>query len=324
MKKNILRMLLIIAIMVSLNGCAQSVSDTNSPIPSDKPRQETSPAVSSADVPIVVLPGATPQAEAGEASELEKVAKEHGLNLEELLFLGSYQVFPLENGTAYLLNCVGGQEILAAYHDGSLYQTRSIYSTIDEIAQGQGEKCLRIFTKGVVFGGDQEFCNFPGSYSVDLAAGKITEFEMVGVNPQGTYGLIRGGDQYVFDNCAIYSDRAVFAFDFAGENTFGGEPGTEITIVTPPLLQDRKGRRAVQIYFNETELNLAKQFVADFNKMEGVVKASFQFKETDFFRGTMLTLEYGDDYYLKYTFNDQKDYAKEFQNFVISFQKESA
>ncbi len=251
-------------------------------------------------------------------NNLERLLEKSGLKMEQTSFSRGYQVSCLENATAYIAaNNDGGHWILLDFQDGSCYSIGCPYSFVDSVRTADQEGCVRIFTDGRVFGGDKIFRNFPGSYTVDLESGEVVEYDFTGINPSGLYGLERGGDKYRFGDCVAEGDSAVFTFEFTQEPTISGKPGTEIYIFTPEMLCDQKGRRAVQIFFNETEATLSDEFLVKLKTLPGIVDVTVQFMEDDFFRGTSLTLEYMEDYILNYSFN-HGGYAEEFEDFVIS------
>ncbi|WP_418668094.1 hypothetical protein [Allofournierella sp.] len=226
-----------------------------------------------------------------------------------------------EGGTAYIAsNNDGGNWIVLELEDGSCYSIGCPYSFVDSVRAAEQEGCVRIFTDGKVFCGDRSFHNFPGSYTVDLKSGEVVAHEFTGVNPRGLYGLERSGDKYRFGDCLVEDGSAVFAFEFTQEPTMGGEPGTEIYIFTPEMLQDQKGRRAARIFFNETEANLSEKFLLGLKALPGIADVTVEFAEGDYFRGTTLTLEYEEDYVLNYSFNHE-GYSTGFEDFVISSEK---
>ena len=254
-------------------------------------------------------------------SELERLVEKSGLKMEQTSFSRGYQVAFFEGGTAYIAsNNDGGNWIVLELEDGSCYSIGCPYSFVDSVRAAEQEGCVRIFTDGKVFGGDRSFHNFPGSYTVDLKSGEVVAHEFTGVNPRGLYGLERSGDKYRFGDCLVEDGSAVFAFEFTQEPTMGGEPGTEIYIFTPEMLQDQKGRRAARIFFNETEANLSEKFLLGLKALPGIADVTVEFAEGDYFRGTTLTLEYEEDYVLNYSFNHE-GYSTGFEDFVISSEK---
>lgn len=259
--------------------------------------------------------GASPQ------SALERVVEKSGLKMEQTSFSRGYQVSFFEESTAYIAsNNDGGNWIVLELEDGFCYSIGCPYSFVDSVRAAEQEGCVRIFTDGKIFGGDKIFRNFPGSYTVDLKSGEVVAHELIGVNPGGLYGLELSGDKYRFGDCLVEGGSAVFAFEFTQEPTMGGEPGTEIYIFTPEMLQDQKGRRAARIFFNETEANLSEAFLWGLKALPGIADVTVEFAEGDFFRGTALTLEYEEDYVLNYSFNHE-GYSTGFEDFVISSEK---
>lgn len=108
---------------------------------------------------------------------------------------------------------------------------------------------------------------------------------MIGINPSGLYGLECSGDKYRFGDCLVEGGSAVFDFEFTQEPTMGGEPGTEIYIFTPEMLQDQKGRRAARIFFNETETNLSEAFLLGLKALPGIADVTVELRKGIFSEG---------------------------------------
>lgn len=206
---------------------------------------------------------------------------------------------------------------------GAVYDFFCPFMELQDIQLGQEPNTLQLVVDGRVFGFDKIFHNFEGSYLVDYTTGQVRMSDLVGINPDGLFGMERGGDSYDFGACAVEGDTASFRFVHTGSANGGGgvgevDIGPEIYITTPPVLEDRLGRRSARIRFSDTALTLPEDFITALNALPQVESAQLRYDEDAWFAGTSLELVYAQDVYLQYYMN-QSGAVDTFEDFNIRF-----
>lgn len=185
--------------------------------------------------------------------------------------------------------------------DGSaLYVTAPTNSSITGISIAN-EEVLTVYTDGIVHGGDEIMYNGPGSFSVNLTSGEVTnQTNSSLVFPEGMYGRQYTGDRYEFAKCTVKGNGVEFSFKPCEENA--AWKGTELYF-SPSFKDQVESERHLAILFNETTA-FDMQLVAQIQNIPGVIKVTFSEVNTPYYSGTVLELTSDPSYVVYHSFND--------------------